>query len=85
MIVTRKADYRKDPRPWSQKVKQEQKQTPVWKTLSEKVKKEVRGLGLSLTHGTEHTGRRSHPQVEHGQADVHPDHAVAGDIQTDSR
>lgn len=51
-------------------------------------KKTVRGrraCAISLTHGTEDTGRGSHSQVKHGQADVHPDHAVPGDIQTDSR
>ena len=36
-----------------------------------------------LTHCTEHASGGSYTKIEHGQADIHRDHAVAGNVQTD--
>lgn len=36
-----------------------------------------------LTHCTEHASGGSYTKVEHGQADIHRDHAVAGNVQAD--
>ena len=42
----------------------------------------TRAAGL-LTHCTENASGGSYTKVEHGQADIHRDHAVAGNVQTD--